>query len=356
MESAKNTYETLIGKLLAHSERLHVTIDDLEKKAEKEKENEKERERERENEMKEKNKIKTVKANHDSLNEENHKRRGDDPVEEKEEEEEENEDDQGAIVKEKDKKKQDAFEHEFLYTLQDYKAEASMLNDHLSLVYIQYMHFCRRTEGLTAARTIFSRARKLAGLSWAAFVTAARMEYFATGSPSITSSNAAHPAFKIFELGYKRFSREPPFLVEYMKLLLMTGDASNARSLLERSISMSPPIPPSDLNELWILLMDYEKENGSLSSLLSLSDRKEKYLNETHLESVALVERTKYLTLSVASGSFLELAKTESHVSEKAYKKPGLVAAKKKKSALVDGGKGKRSQEAAKRSESLQHA
>ena len=46
--------------------------------------------------------------------------------------------------------------------------------------YIQYMKFCRRTEGTASARAIFKRAREDSRSTYHVFVAAALMEYYCT--------------------------------------------------------------------------------------------------------------------------------------------------------------------------------
>mmetsp|Transcript_6010 Transcript_6010/g.25447 ORF Transcript_6010/g.25447 Transcript_6010/m.25447 type:complete len:149 (+) Transcript_6010:2114-2560(+) len=93
-----------------------------------------------------------------------------------------------------------------LLELQSRKEEARTCFENLiqkspsPLVYIEYMRFCRRAEGVAAARKVFARARKdQHSCTYQVFVAAARLEYHVNKLPKI--------ARNIYELGETRFSR-----------------------------------------------------------------------------------------------------------------------------------------------------
>lgn len=89
-----------------------------------------------------------------------------------------------------------------------------MLNDFLNMsfqTYVQYMKFARRAEGIKSARTIFKKSREDPRSRYHVFVAAALMEYYCSKDKDI--------AFRIFELGLKRFGGSPEFVMCYIDYL-----------------------------------------------------------------------------------------------------------------------------------------
>lgn len=80
-----------------------------------------------------------------------------------------------------------------------------------SKTYVQYMKFARRAEGIKSARTIFKKAREDVRSRYHVFVAAALMEYYCSKDKDI--------AFRIFELGLKRFGGTPEFVMCYVDYL-----------------------------------------------------------------------------------------------------------------------------------------
>ena len=97
------------------------------------------------------------------------------------------------------------------------------LCQNLSLVYIHYMRFLRRTEGIKGSRLIFSKARKSPFCLAEIFVAAALLEFHCSKDPSI--------AVKIFELGVKRYLSSPVFTLEYLKFLITLNDENSIKFL-----------------------------------------------------------------------------------------------------------------------------
>lgn len=95
--------------------------------------------------------------------------------------------------------------------------------------YIQYMKFARRTEGIKSARAIFKRAREDPRSRCEIFVVAALMEYYCSKDPAV--------AFKIFELGLKKFGDRPEFALAYIDYLSHLNEDNNTRVLFERILT-----------------------------------------------------------------------------------------------------------------------
>lgn len=77
--------------------------------------------------------------------------------------------------------------------------------------YIQYMKFARRAEGIKSARAIFKKAREDPRSRYHVFASAALMEYYCSKDKDI--------AFRIFELGLKRFGGSPEYVMCYIDYL-----------------------------------------------------------------------------------------------------------------------------------------
>eukprot|EP00871_Galdieria_phlegrea_P002967 jgi/Galph1/3671/GphlegSOOS_G2317.1 len=110
-----------------------------------------------------------------------------------------------------------------------------------SLVYIEYMKFARRVEGIQSSRKVFARARKDNSLDYRIFVAAAEMEYYQNKSVDI--------AVNIFELGLGMFSQEIGFLLEYISFLWLLGDERNLQALFERILFLQ--LPEEDAAVIW---------------------------------------------------------------------------------------------------------
>ncbi|CAB0031503.1 unnamed protein product [Trichogramma brassicae] len=80
-----------------------------------------------------------------------------------------------------------------------------------TLAYVQYMKFARRAEGIKSARTVFKRAREDSRCKHHIYVAAALMEYYCTKDKNI--------AFRIFELGLKKFGDNPDYILCYIDYL-----------------------------------------------------------------------------------------------------------------------------------------
>lgn len=110
-----------------------------------------------------------------------------------------------------------------------------------TLVYIQYMKFARRAEGIKSGRTIFKKAREDPRTRHHVYVTAALMEYYCSKVSARHEPQRAGPlklpsslhlvffvfsptqdksvAFKIFELGLKKYGDIPEYILAYIDYL-----------------------------------------------------------------------------------------------------------------------------------------
>lgn len=73
------------------------------------------------------------------------------------------------------------------------------------------MKFARRAEGIKSARSVFKKAREDIRSRYHVFVAASLMEYYCSKDKDI--------AFRIFELGLKRFGGSPEYVMCYIDYL-----------------------------------------------------------------------------------------------------------------------------------------
>lgn len=132
----------------------------------------------------------------------------------------------------------------------------------LGLVWVMYLRFARRAEGLKAARLVFGKSRKSPHVHWLPFEASAMMEYH--------SNKDAAVAVRIFELGLKQFSEEAAFVIKYLQFLLSINDETNARALFERS---ALKIPADKSRNLWETWARFENMHGDLSAVRKLEQR-----------------------------------------------------------------------------------
>lgn len=91
------------------------------------------------------------------------------------------------------------------------------------------MKFARRAEGIKSARAVFKKAREDSRSKYHLFVCAALMEYYCSKDKNI--------AFRIFELGLKKFGAIPEYITCYIDYLSHLNEDNNTRVLFERVLS-----------------------------------------------------------------------------------------------------------------------
>ena len=111
-----------------------------------------------------------------------------------------------------------------------------------TLCYVQYMKFCRRAEGIRQARAIFKKAREDPRSNFHVYVAAALMEYYCSKDKGV--------AFKIFELGLKKFGASQEMSLAYLDYLSHLNEDNNTRVLFERILS-SGGLEAKDSMEIW---------------------------------------------------------------------------------------------------------
>ncbi|KAG8564492.1 hypothetical protein GDO81_016489 [Engystomops pustulosus] len=168
-----------------------------------------------------------------------------------------------------------------------------------TLVYIQYMKFARRAEGIKAGRMIFKKAREDVRTRHHVYVTAALMEYYCSKDTSV--------AFKIFELGLKKYGDIPEYVLAYIDYLSHLNEDNNTRVLFERVLT-SGSLPPEKSGEIWARFLAFESNIGDLASILKVEKRRYTAFKEEYegKETALLVDRYKFMDLYPCSSSELK--------------------------------------------------
>ncbi|XP_044577803.1 protein suppressor of forked isoform X2 [Cotesia glomerata] len=161
-----------------------------------------------------------------------------------------------------------------------------------TLAYVQYMKFARRAEGIKSARTVFKRAREDPRSRHHVYVAAALMEYYCTKDKNI--------AFRIFELGLKKFADNPDYILCYIDYLSHLNEDNNTRVLFERVLS-SGSLEPEKSVDIWNRFLEFESNIGDLASIVKVEKRRSAVLEKLKefegKETAQLVDRYKFLDL-----------------------------------------------------------
>ncbi|KAI3377834.1 hypothetical protein L3Q82_008973 [Scortum barcoo] len=168
-----------------------------------------------------------------------------------------------------------------------------------TLVYIQYMKFARRAEGIKSGRTIFKKAREDVRTRHHVYVTAALMEYYCSKDKSV--------AFKIFELGLKKYGDIPEYILAYIDYLSHLNEDNNTRVLFERVLT-SGSLSPEKSGEIWARFLAFESNIGDLASILKVERRRFTAFKDEYegKETALLVDRYKFMDLYPCSASELK--------------------------------------------------
>ena len=135
------------------------------------------------------------------------------------------------------------------------------------LVYIHYMRFARRCEGVQESRAIFKRARKdPQGNTWELFADAALREYIGNKDPLV--------ARNIFDMGLKQFSHEIQYIDKYLDFLSSTNDDNNTRVVFEKVLADDNGLASDALLRVWNKFVAFEYSRGNLSAMHKVEKRR----------------------------------------------------------------------------------
>ncbi|CAK5012823.1 unnamed protein product [Meloidogyne enterolobii] len=167
-----------------------------------------------------------------------------------------------------------------------------------SLTYIQLMKFIRRTEGLKQARLVFKRARE----------------------DKRNNFHEPEIAKRIFDLGLRKFSKDPEYALAYVDFLSNLNEETNTRVVFERLLNSENALAPENSGEIWDKYLDFESQVGDLTSILNVDQRRR--ATNPHSEehnSLWLIDRYKFLNLTPCTLDELKLMgyslKCSKHIS-----------------------------------------
>ncbi|KAL3271951.1 hypothetical protein HHI36_022421 [Cryptolaemus montrouzieri] len=170
-----------------------------------------------------------------------------------------------------------------------------------TLAYIQYMKFARRAEGIKSARAVFKKAREDNRSHYHIFVCAALMEYYCSKDKNI--------AFRIFELGLKKFGDVPEYITCYIDYLSHLNEDNNTRVLFERVLS-SGSLENEKSVDIWNRFLEFECNIGDLPSIVKVEKRRSEVLSKIKefegKETAQLVDRYRFLDLYPCSAQELK--------------------------------------------------
>jgi len=163
-----------------------------------------------------------------------------------------------------------------------------------TLCYVQYMKFCRRAEGIKSARNVFKKAREDERSNFHVYVAAALMEYY--------SSKDKNVAFRIFDLGLRKFGSSSEFILAYLDYLSHLNEDNNTRVLFERVLTQGT-LEPKDSLEVWNKFLEFESNIGDLASVVKVEKRRAGILEEAGIavgenkHTIQVIDRYKFMSL-----------------------------------------------------------
>ncbi|KAI4109008.1 MAG: hypothetical protein L6R37_000726 [Teloschistes peruensis] len=151
--------------------------------------------------------------------------------------------------------------------------QVRLLSKMITSVWTAMMRAMRRVQGkgkvgdkIPGARGIFTEARKRGRLTQDIYVASAMIEYHCY-EPEATK--------KIFERGLKLFPEDEQFALEYIKHLMLTNDAINARVVFETVVNKLTAKPETlpKAKPLYAFFHDFESKYGELAQISKLEKR-----------------------------------------------------------------------------------
>ena len=134
----------------------------------------------------------------------------------------------------------------------------------LTFVFCVYMNTMKRISGLSAARTVFGKCRKLKRiLTHDVYVENAYLEF--------QNQNDYKTAFKVLELGLKYFQNDGVYINKYLDFLIFLNKDSQIKTLFETSVEKVQDL--TQLKEIYKKMISYESKFGNLNNVYSLEKR-----------------------------------------------------------------------------------
>lgn len=138
------------------------------------------------------------------------------------------------------------------------------LRKELTFVYCIYMSSMKRLSGLSAARSVFGKCRKLKSiLTHDIYIENAYLEF--------QNQNDYKTACKVLELGLKYFQTNSLYINKYLDFLILTNRDSQIKTLFETSVEKVKDL--SGLKSIYKKMISYESKFGSLNNVYLLEKR-----------------------------------------------------------------------------------
>ena len=150
------------------------------------------------------------------------------------------------------------------------------IKEKLTFIYCIYMNTMKRLSGLSAARSVFSKCRKLKNqLTHHIYIENAYLEF--------QNQNDFKTACKVLELGLKFFQNDGEYVIKYMDFLILVNKDSQIKQLFETSLDKVEDTV--QLKQIFKKMVSYESKFGNLNNVYSLEKRfLTKYPDEDVLE------------------------------------------------------------------------
>ncbi|CCC67374.1 hypothetical protein NCAS_0A08160 [Naumovozyma castellii] len=134
----------------------------------------------------------------------------------------------------------------------------------LTFVYCVYMNTMKRLSGLSAARSIFGKCRKLKRkLTHDIYVENAYLEF--------QNQNDYKTACKVLELGLKYFQTDGIYTNKYLDFLILLNKDAQIKTLFETSVEKVDNL--DQLKLIFRKMLNYESKFGNLNNVYSLEKK-----------------------------------------------------------------------------------
>lgn len=134
----------------------------------------------------------------------------------------------------------------------------------LTYIYCIYMNTMKRLSGLSAARAVFGKCRKLKkAMTHDIYVENAYLEF--------QNQNDHKTASKVLELGLKYFGDDGEYINKYMDFLSLLNRGSQMKTLFETSIEKVEDL--RQLKKIYVKMIGYESKYGNLNNVYQLEKR-----------------------------------------------------------------------------------
>lgn len=134
----------------------------------------------------------------------------------------------------------------------------------LTFVYCIYMNTMKRLSGLSAARSVFGKCRKLKNiLTHDIYIENAYLEF--------QNQNDYKTACKVLELGLKFFQADALYVNKYLDFLILLSKDSQIKTLFETSVEKVNDL--AGLRSIYKKMISYESKFGNLNNVFLLEKR-----------------------------------------------------------------------------------